>query len=84
MSKKIKLSEEEFKKLQSFKEQNDQLIYRLGNVNFQQAILEGQRSSVLDKLADLQEESNKVGKELQDKYGEGTISLDTGEITLAK
>ena len=81
MSKKIKLSEEEFKKLQSFKEQNDQLIYRLGNVNFQQAILEGQRSSVLDKLADLQEESNKVGKELQDKYGEGTISLDTGEIT---
>ena len=84
MSKKIKLSEEEFKKLQSFKEQNDQLIYRLGNVNFQQAILEGQRSSVLDKLADLQEESNKVGKELQDKYGEGPISLDTGEITLAK
>ena len=84
MSKKIKLSKEEFKKLQSFKEQNDQLIYRLGNVNFQQAILEGQRSSVLDKLADLQEESNKVGKELQDKYGEGTISLDTGEITLAK
>jgi hypothetical protein len=32
----------------------------------------------------LQEESNKVGKELQEKYGEGNIDLDTGEITLVK
>ena len=45
---------------------------------------EGQRSSILDGLADLQEKSNKTAKELQDKYGEGNINLETGEFTLTK
>ena len=28
--------------------------------------------------------SNKTAKELQDKYGEGNINLETGEFTLTK
>tara|TARA_B110000977_G_C11062449_1_gene486503 strand:+ start:1986 stop:2240 length:255 start_codon:yes stop_codon:yes gene_type:complete len=84
MSEKIKLSEEELKVLQGFQDEQNQITFELGNVDIQNAILEGQRSTVLGKLADLQEKSNKTAKELQDKYGDGNINLDTGEVTLVK
>jgi hypothetical protein len=32
-------------------------------------------------LGDLQEETNKTAKELQEKYGDGNINLDSGEFT---
>lgn len=84
MSEKIKLSKEELEQLRGFRRQNNEITFQLGNIDIQKAILEGQRSDTLERLANLQEESNKVGKELQEKYGEGNIDLDTGEITLVK
>ena len=84
MSKTIKLSEEELKTLRGYQQTQNQITFNLGNVDIQKAILEGQRSSILDGLADLQEKSNKTAKELQDKYGEGNINLETGEFTLTK
>ena len=86
MSKKenIKLSEEELKTLRDYQQTQNQITFDLGNVDIQRAILEGQRSSILDELANLQEKSNKTAKELQDKYGEGNINLETGEFTLTK
>jgi len=86
MSKKknIKLSEEELKTLRGYQQTQNQITFDLGNVDIQKAILEGQRSSILDGLANLQEKSNKTAKELQDKYGEGNINLETGEFTLTK
>ncbi|MDB4378186.1 hypothetical protein N9Z41_00300 [bacterium] len=81
MSKTIKLSEEELQKLKGFQEKRNQITFNLGQVDIQRALLEGQRSIILENLAKLQEEENAVGKELQDKYGEGNIDLDTGEFT---
>ena len=81
MSKTIKLSKEELQKLTGFNEKRNQITFNLGRVDIQKAILEGQRSIILENLAKLQEEENAVGKELQDKYGEGNIDLDTGEFT---
>ncbi len=84
MSKTIKLSEEELKVLRGYQQEQNQITFNLGNVDIQKAILEGQRSQILDGLANLQEKSNKTAKELQDKYGEGNIDLETGEFTLTK
>jgi len=84
MSEIIKLSKEELEKLKGYQEKNKGITLNLGSVDIQRAILEGQRNSILDKLADLQEESNKTAKELQKKYGDGNINLETGEITLVK
>ena len=81
MSDKIKLSKEDLK---SYQQRQNQITFNLGNVDIQKAILEGQRSAILDNLADLQEESNKTAKEMQKKYGEGNVNLETGEFTLAK
>jgi|TARA_B100001778_G_C18286325_1_gene493297 hypothetical protein len=84
MSDKIKLSKEELEVLKSYQQRQNQITFNLGNVDIQKAILEGQRSAILENLADLQEESNKTAKEMQKKYGEGNVNLETGEFTLAE
>tara|TARA_B100000780_G_C21086517_1_gene437740 strand:+ start:1068 stop:1322 length:255 start_codon:yes stop_codon:yes gene_type:complete len=84
MSKTIKLTEEELVILRDYQQKQNNITFNLGNIDIQKAILEGQRSTVLDKLADLQEESNKTAKELQEKYGDGNIDLETGEFTIVE
>ena len=84
MSKSIKLSKEELEILKGYQQQQNQITFELGQVDIQRAIIEGQRASILDGLGDLQEKSNKTAKELQDKYGEGSSDLKSGEFTLTK
>ena len=84
MSKSIKLSKEELEVLRGYQQKQNHITFQLGNIDIQNAILEGQRSQILDELANLQEESNKSAKELQEKYGEGNIDLETGEFTLVE
>ena len=81
MSKTIKLSKEELEILKGYQQQQNAITFELGQVDIQRAILEGQRALILDKLGDLQEETNKTAKELQEKYGDGNINLDSGEFT---
>lgn len=81
MSKTIKLTQEELKQLTEVKEKRNQIIHNLGQVDIQRAMLEGQRSLILENLTNLQEEESKVGKELQEKYGDGNIDMETGEFT---
>jgi len=82
MSKTIKLTEEELVILRDYQQKQNNITFNLGNVDIQKAILEGQRSVILENLANLQEESNKSAKELQDKYGDGNIDLETGKFTV--
>jgi hypothetical protein len=86
MSKKenIKLSEEELKTLKGYQQRQNQITFNLGNLDIQKAILEGQRNQILENLANLQEASNKTAKELQEKYGDGNIDLETGEFIVAE
>ena len=84
MSKKIKLTDKELKVLKEYQNVQNQVTFELGNLDIQRALLEGQRSAILEKLADLQEKSNKTAKELQEKYGDGNINIDTGEFTTVK
>ena len=84
MSKKVKLTDKELEVLKEYQLTQNQITFELGNLDIQKALLEGQRSAILEKLADLQENSNKTAKELQEKYGEGNINIDTGEFTTVK
>ena len=84
MSKTIKLTEEELVILRDYQQKQNNITFNLGNVDIQKAILEGQRSVILENLANLQEESNKSAKELQEKYGDGNVDLKTGEFTVVE
>jgi len=81
---KIKLSKEELETLTKVNDQQEKIINTLGQIDIQKALLEGQRSMVLEDLSKVQEKQNTLAKELQTKYGDGNINLDTGEFTKVK
>jgi hypothetical protein len=76
-----KLSEQEIQDLKEFQIKNNQIVMSLGQIAIQKVILENQKDELVNKLAELQETQTKLGKELQDKYGIGSINIETGEFT---
>jgi len=75
-----KLSQEELQQLKDFQTESNNVTFTLGQIDIQRALLEGQRNEILEKLAQLQEKNNKFAIELQEKYGDGNIDLETGEF----
>jgi chromosome segregation ATPase len=88
MEKKQLTSEE----LQSLKDlQNDyaKLMTELGTYDLQisdledsKKILQEQKQKVKDSVKELREKENVIAKELNDKYGQGVIDINTGEISI--
>jgi len=79
-----KLSEKELQLLSQYQNQSNETIVALGGIELQLSVLETQKENVLKEFKSLQEDQTKTGKELQDKYGEGNISLENGEFTPKK
>lgn len=77
MSQVIKLQENELERIKSTQGDITNLTYSLGQ-------LEVQKASILVEIDKVQAKQNELGKELNDKYGEGNINLETGELTLTK
>jgi hypothetical protein len=71
---KIKLSEQELQQLKELQTKGNELIFSLGQI-------EAQKASVFSQLQEVQTKNNKIGKELNEKYGDGNIDLETGEFT---
>jgi|14_taG_2_1085336.scaffolds.fasta_scaffold207946_2 predicted nuclease with TOPRIM domain len=71
---KIKLSKEELQKLQELQSEGNQLIFSLGQ-------LETQKMSIFSQIEKIQKERDILGAELQEKYGDGNINIETGEFT---
>lgn len=77
MSQVIKLQEKELQEVKDTQNTITQLIYGLGQ-------LEVQKTNLFAEFEKVQKNQNKLAKDLQDKYGEGNINLETGEITLTE
>jgi hypothetical protein len=71
---KTKLSKEELQKLQELQSEGNQLIFSLGQ-------LEAQKMSIFSQVEKIQKERDILGVELQEKYGDGNINIETGEFT---
>lgn len=76
-----KLSEKELSSLKEIQEKNQSIVNDLGNVEVNFNLISKQKELILKELEKLQEEQNKIGKELQEKYGAGNIDLEKGEFT---
>lgn len=75
-----KLTESELKQLKEIHSKYNGSLFDLGQLELQFAVLEGKKNEILSLIADLQSDQNKLAKDLQSKYGEGEINLNTGEI----
>ena len=74
------LTTEELQALKSFQTTRSQIINDFGIIEFQTQELKAQKEMVLKALSDLKIEENKVSQQLQEKYGEGNIDLNSGEF----
>ena len=76
----IKLTEEELSKFAEIQTKNNVVVNQLGNLELTKLQVENRRVEILNFLNELREEENEFGKELTEKYGEGSIDLQTGEF----
>ena len=78
---KIKLTEDEIKELTDIRNNFSNLTLMIGETEIGVANLENRKQELLSGLAKITEKQNDLSKKLEDKYGKGNISLDTGEFS---
>jgi hypothetical protein len=74
------LTQEEIQKLTELKSQFNELVSVVGNVEIQIMDLQLKKEQLKSSLQSLQQQEISIAKELEDKYGQGSISLETGEF----
>ena len=75
-----KLTVEEVEKLQDIQQKNAAVATELGSLEITKLQIEARREEVLRYFTELKQEETALGKELSDKYGNGTIDLEKGEF----
>lgn len=76
------LTAEELQQVRVLKQEYTNLSINLGELTLQKANIEEDIKSLLDSRKNIYEKEQKLAVELQEKYGQGTINLDTGEVKL--
>ncbi len=76
-----KITEQEIEKVKGLRIKFDQLVNTIGQVEVQLYNLQEQKKELQMSLLNIQQEELTIAKELEEKYGKGTVSLDTGEFS---
>lgn len=74
------LTEEEIKTIKDLQSTRDGIIVELGNIEAYFAEVKARKEELYLELKSLKEKDREVGKELSDKYGDGSIDLEKGEF----
>ena len=77
----IKFTEEELKSLQDLQGTYQQITLAMGQISLSKIQLENREKSVLNTLGEVREKENELAKELTEKYGKGSLNIETGEFT---
>ena len=75
-----KLTEQELNKIKETQQQRSVLVEKFGLIELSIQDLNLQKQEVLDDLKVLKTKEYNLSQELQDKYGIGTINIDSGEF----
>ena len=79
MEKKV-LTQEEIDKIKKLKDQFEDLTINAGNIEIQIMNLQLQKDQMKSNFQQLQQQEKVIAQELEEKYGDGTISLESGEF----
>jgi hypothetical protein len=75
-----KLTQEELNQLQELQQKNAALVQELGQISLNEINLDARKESAETFLAELRQSESDLVKELEDKYGVGSIDLQAGEF----
>ena len=73
-----KIEEKDLNTLKTLQQDTDKLIYNLGQLYVQKEKLLGSENELKKSIKEIEQREIKLGKELSDKYGIGTINIDAG------
>ena len=77
----IKLSQEELDILNDLQSTQNQIIANLGQLEYNIQLLELQKEKLTEQIEELKKSETKVGQVLTQKYGNGSIDLNSGVFT---
>lgn len=87
MSETKKLTQEELQSIQELQKQFNQFVFELGNVEaqiqgllHQKSLLETEKEGIVGDIKTLTNKEKDLVASLQEKYGNGSIDPQTGEI----
>jgi hypothetical protein len=75
-----KLTREELEKLQEVQQNTSALIQELGSIQLAQLNLDERQEKAEEFRNELKTKESSFAKELQDKYGVGSINIEKGEF----
>jgi hypothetical protein len=75
-----KLTQEELQQISSLRQEFDLLVGNLGLTEFQMLELEIQKNEIKKQIIDIKSKETQILNNLNQKYGDGSISLETGEF----
>lgn len=75
-----KMTPEELGMIRALQEGNQSVIRELGEIEVIRLNLDARRANALQTMENLKTQEADLGKELSEKYGDGTVDLGTGEF----
>ena len=81
MSEPTQLLQEEIDNLNKLQQTQQAIIAKFGQLEFQIQSLEIQKDQLVEAMTQLKESEKDIGQQLNDKYGNGTINLESGTFT---
>lgn len=78
---KVLLTNEEIQSIKDIQEQENAISLQLGQLEYQILTLSLQKESLKNQIDQVTQKSIKTGQDLQQKYGDGNINIETGEFT---
>ena len=76
-----KLSEKELQTLKEYQEKINIIVVNVGKLDLQINSLENTKKNLIKEYQEIETSQQKTALELQNKYGEGNIDLESGEFT---
>jgi hypothetical protein len=76
------LTQEELNSLTELRQLQNSALNELGSIEYKITLLENNKTSLKNHVVELEKRSVELGVQLSEKYGNGTLNLETGEITV--
>lgn len=78
---KVLLEKQEIDTIKDIQQSELDLVSKIGQVEYQIQSLILQKKELREEINKLQIKSSKFGSDLQQKYGDGNVNIETGEFT---
>ena len=74
-------SQQELDEIKKLRDNLSELTFQLGQLSIQKIKVKDQEKKLINRLNSLEEKENSIAKKITDKYGKGSIDLETGTFT---